>query len=354
MGYNAKMLTEIINAPLDELLNEANRVRSEVFGNDIDFCAIVNIKSGRCAMDCRFCAQSKHHATSVATYPLLHAEKLLAETHQLWNQNIPRVGWVSSGGTQEDIDQIVNSATTLLERVSIWSGQSPLLGERGHIADRVECPHPSPLPEREGATFGQKNVQTDLGHALAADDAKQLCASLGQLKTPELRQLRDAGFCRYHHNLETSERFYPSICTTQRWRDRRATVERVKELGWSVCSGGLFGLGETWEDRLQLALTLKELEVDSVPINFFSPIPGTPLADRTVLTPDEALRIVVLFRLTLPKATIRICGGRPAVFAERKQDALLLQAGANAFMTGNYLTTSGISPEKDMDMLVLC
>ena len=299
--YNVKMLTEIINAPLDELLNEANRVRSEVFGNEIDFCAIVNIKSGRCAMDCRFCAQSKHHSTSVATYPLLSAEKLSAETHQLWNQNIPRVGWVSSGGTQEDVDQIVHSATTLL----------------------------------------------------AADDAKQLCASLGQLKTPELRQLRDAGFCRYHHNLETSERFYPSICTTQRWRDRRATVERVKELGWSVCSGGLFGLGETWEDRLQLALTLKELEVDSVPINFFSPIPGTPLADRKILTPDEALRIVVLFRLTLPEATIRICGGRPAVFAERKQDVLLLQAGANAFMTGNYLTTSGISPEKDMGMLYL-
>jgi len=296
------MLTDIINAPLDELLCETDRVRSAEFGNEIDFCAIINIKSGRCAMDCRFCAQSQHYAATVETYPLVPAEELAAETRKLWNQNICRIGWVSSGRspTTEEVDTIVESATTLL----------------------------------------------------AAGEAKKICCtSLGQLDTPALQRLKDAGFCRYHHNLETSERFYPSICTTQRWRDRRATVARVKELGWSVCSGGLFGLGETWEDRLQLALTLKELEVDSVPINFLNPISGTPLADRTRLSPDEALRIIALFRLTLPKAAIRICGGRPAVFAQREEDGLLFRAGANALMTGNYLTTSGISPEKDREMI---
>ena len=295
------MLTDVMNAPLDDLLNEANRVRSETFGNEVDLCAIVNIKRGRCAMDCRFCAQSQHYAATVGTYPLAHAEELSRATHKLWKQNICRVGWVSSGcsPTVKEINTVLDSAPPLF----------------------------------------------------AAEGAKQICASLGQLKTAELRRLKDTGFCRYHHNLETSERFYPSICTLQRWRDRRATVERVKELGWSVCSGGLFGLGETWEDRWQLAWTLKELEVDSVPINFLNPIPGTPLADRAFLSPDEALRIVALFRLTLPKATIRICGGRPSVFAACEQHELLFRAGANAFMTGNYLTTLGISPEKDREMI---
>ncbi|MDR0328553.1 MAG: biotin synthase BioB [Planctomycetaceae bacterium] len=305
-----KMITDIIHAPLEDVLNEAQRVRSETHGTDIDLCAIVNIKSGRCAMDCRFCAQSQYHGTSVDTYPILSSDELAVQTQKLWKQDIPRVGWVSSGCTPaaKELDAVIASAMPLL----------------------------------------------------TAAGANRLCASLGQLETAALRKLQSAGFDRYHHNLETSERFYPSICTTQRWRDRRATVERVKELGWTVCSGGLFGLGETWEDRRELAQTLQKLEVDSVPINFFHPIPGTPLADRPVLTPEEALRIVALFRLTLPKATIRICGGRPAVFASPQRagdDGVLaavprlIRAGANAFMTGNYLTTSGISPEKDREMI---
>jgi biotin synthase len=203
------------------------------------------------------------------------------------------------------------------------------------------------------------NIVESASSLLAAEDVdpeNQICVSLGQLDTSALRRLCSAGFCRYHHNLETSERFYSSICTTQRWQDRRATVDRVKDLGWSVCSGGLFGLGETWEDRLQLALTLQKLEVDSVPINFFTPISGTPLADRPVLSSDEALRIVALFRLTLPKATIRICGGRPTIQERGGMDPSvftqqLLRAGANALMTGNFLTTSGISPEKDREII---
>ena len=301
------MLTDIVNAPLDELLDETNRVRSETFGNEIDLCAIVNIKSGRCKMDCRFCSQSKHYDTSGPVFPILDSWDLDVETLSFYGQNIRRVGWVASGYTvtASDVRKIISGMRTIKSN-PIW----------------VEL--------------------------------LDICVSLGQLTTPALRQLQAAGFCRYHHNLETSERFYPSICSTQRWRDRRATVERVKELGWSVCSGGLFGLGETWEDRWQLAQTLKELEVDSVPINFLNPIAGTPLADRTLLSPEEALRIVALFRLTLPKATIRICGGRPAVFTNREQDKLLFHAGANALMTGNYLTTAGISPEKDRQMIERC
>ena len=297
------MLSYIINAPLEDLLNEADRTRSATFGNSIDLCAIVNIKSGQCAMDCRFCAQSLHHHASIETYPLLHATELSQETRTLWQQNILRVGWVASGcsPTAQEVDEVIESATPLLADTAAFRG------------------------------------------------ADQLCASLGQLDTAALSRLKSAGFCRYHHNLETSERFYSSICTTQCWRDRRKTVERVKELGWTVCSGGLFGLGETWEDRLQLALTLQELEVDSVPINFFSPIPGTPFACRERLSIEEALRIVILYRLTLPAATIRICGGRTGIFAQR--GGLLFRAGANALMTGNYLTTLGVSHEIDREMI---
>ena len=294
-------LTDIINAPLDDLLNEANQIRCETFGNNIDLCAIVNVKSGRCTMDCRFCAQSQHYRTSIEAYPLLHTDELTSQTLGLWNQEVHRVGWVASGGSlsAKELEVILRSATEIL----------------------------------------------------ASEVAHQLCASLGQLETSALQQLKTAGFDRYHHNLETSERFYPSICSTQRWQDRRATVEQVKELGWLVCSGGLFGLGETWEDRWLLALTLQKLEVDSVPINFFNPIPGTPFAKQKPLSIEEALRIVLLFRLVLPKATIRICGGRPTVFVQRQQEELLFNAGANAFMTGNYLTTTGISPEEDRQMI---
>ena len=296
-------LSDIINAPLDDLLNEADKVRSATFGNKIDICAIVNIKNGRCTMDCRFCAQSQHYNTTIETFPLLNTDGLAIASSTLLNQNVRQIGWVASGRmlAPDELDRVIGSAILLL-----------------------------------------------------AEDAIILCASLGQLATPALEQLKAAGFCRYHHNLETSERFYPSICTTQRWQDRRATVERAKDVGLSVCSGGLFGLGETWEDRLQLALTLKELAVDSVPINFYNAISGTPLAGQKLLSIEEALRIVVLFRLTLPKTTIRICGGRPTVFTDRQQDELLFRAGANAFMTGNYLTTSGISPESDREMIERC
>ena len=305
------MLTDIIHAPLGELLEETDKVRSSQFGYEIDLCAIVNIKSGRCRMNCQFCAQSQHHHTAIETYPLAQTGELENETRRLWNKNIRHVGWVSSGHSPstEELDKIIESATALL------------------------------------------GAGTETNHETSQMSNQICCASLGQLDATAMNRLKDVGFGRYHHNLETSERFYPAICTTQRWQDRRATIERAKKLGWNVCSGGLFGIGETWEDRLQLALTLKELEVDSVPINFLNPIVGTPLADRKMLLPDEALRIIALFRLTLPTATIRICGGRPGVFTQSEQEELLFRAGANALMTGNYLTTSGISPEKDQAMI---
>jgi biotin synthase len=299
-------VADIEQIPLEELLCESERVRTTTFGNKIDLCAIVNIKSGRCAMNCRFCAQSVHYSTPTEIYPLRSSDDLIAATHTLWKQGIPRVGWVASGcsPTESELNTIIESAEKVLSDSA--TGDLPI----GSLC----------------------------------------CASLGQLDSGSLARLKAVGFRRYHHNLETSEQFYPLICTTQRWRDRFATLERAKELGWKVCSGGLFGLGETWDDRFQLALTLRRLQVDSVPLNFYNAIPGTPFANREPLRFEEGLRIIALFRIVLPGAAIRICGGRPKIFAEHSN--MLFRAGADAIMTGNYLTTTGISPEKDRQMIL--
>jgi len=169
---------------------------------------------------------------------------------------------------------------------------------------------------------------------------------LGRLTFEQFKKLKNAGLNRYHHNLETSERFYPEICTTHSWKERVETVLLAKEAGFAVCSGGLFGLGENWEDRIDLAITLKELDVDCVPINFLNAIPGTPMAVQKKLTPDEALKIVSLYRYVLPNKTVRVCGGRPTILKERQNE--MYDAGANAIMTGDYLTSYGITPELDI------
>jgi len=161
--------------------------------------------------------------------------------------------------------------------------------------------------------------------------------------------LKNAGLTRYHHNLETSESFYPHICSTQSWRDRYDTIRLAKESGLETCSGALFGMGESWQDRAELAVTLGELGVNSVPINFLHAHSGTPLETQTPLTSDEALRIIALFRYLLPTTTIRICGGRPKILADKQSQ--MFAAGANAMMTGNYLTLNGFSPESDRQML---
>ena len=177
----------------------------------------------------------------------------------------------------------------------------------------------------------------------------RLCGSLGRLKEKALARLKGAGMDRLHHNLETSEGYYPNVCTTQQWRDRLDTVREAIKAGFSVCSGGLFGLGESWEDRLDFIYFLKEEGIRNVPINFLYPHPGTPMANQPVLEPSEALRIIALFRHVIPNATLRICGGRVSVLRERQFD--MFAAGANAFMTGNYLTIAGAGFEADMEQL---
>ena len=290
-----KIATE---APLDELLSVTGKLREQAFGTAVETCMIVNAKCGLCSNDCTFCSQSTHHNSQIATYPLFETQKLVEEAETAADCGAMHFGIVTSGTSvsPRELEQIA-------EAVSIVS-------RSGRI---------------------------------------KMCASLGKLDRDSLVRLRDTGLTRYHHNLETSEVFYPTVCSTQNWRERYETVRRVLDAGLEVCSGALFGLGENWENRADLAMCLKELGVISAPLNFLHAHPNTPLADQQPLSADEALRIIALFRLVLPETSLRICGGRPKILAG-KQD-MIFSAGANALMTGHYLTTNGITPESDRRMI---
>ncbi len=269
-------------------LEEARKLKERHFGKQVETCAIVNAKSGRCPSDCKFCAQSAAWSTKIKTYPLLSKEELLEQVAWAQERGIDRFSFVTSG-----ISLSAKEFETLLETIRAARERFP----------KVE-----------------------------------LCASLGQMGRAELRALREAGLSRYHHNLETAASFYPQIATRQNWADRLRTAERVKEEGLSLCCGGIFGLGESSAQVLELAQTLKALAVDSVPVNFLHPIPGTPLEDAAFLTPLKALAILTVLRFCLPETAIRVCGGRE--YNLRDLQALALFP-ANALMVGHYLTTRG-------------
>lgn len=284
--------------PEDALLARADAARQQHFGRKVELCAIINTRSGNCGMDCRFCSQSRYNPTGVAVSDLLTAAEIRNRLDELASVPLRHVGLVTSGGLLEDAE-VHSLAETLRQLPDAWQGK--------------------------------------------------MCGSLGRLPYGSLTMLRDAGLTRFHHNLETAEAFYPQVCTTQRWRDRLATVHRAREAGLSVCCGGLFGLGETWEHRVDFALSLREQGVEEVPINFLHAHSGTPLAEQPALAAAEALRILAVFRLILPTATLRVCGGRTNVLGERQSQ--IFAAGANALMTGNYLTTKGAAHEHDTAMI---
>ncbi|MBI9018288.1 MAG: biotin synthase BioB [Phycisphaerae bacterium] len=286
------------NADLGELINSSNQIRQKFFGNKVKLCMIINAKSGVCDMDCRFCSQSGHYAAEPPVYPFMLASELAENIYDADANGTHSCGVVTSGGrlTSEDVDIFADS----LKQTN----------------GKVKC---------------------------------EICASLGRLTMEDMGRLKAAGLNRYHHNLETSEKFYPEICSTQEWAERFKTVQAAKQAGLEVCSGGLFGLGESWEDRIDLALALSRLGVDSVPINFLIPHLGTPLGDTELLSADEALRIIAVYRHILPTKTLRICGGRGVVLKDKQNQ--IFAAGANAIMTGDYLTTKGQMPTSDKEMI---
>ena len=289
---------ELLSLSDEQLFASASHLRTATFGNKVTLCAIINARSGNCGMDCRFCSQSRHNHTPIDVFSLLPDEQLRARILALAEQPVARIGIVTSGGA--------------------LSGE-----EFERLAGVLQS-----LPESA---------------------RKRVCASLGRLDASQLALLADIGLDRYHHNLETSREFYPSVCTTQTWSQRSDTVARVRKAGMTACTGGLFGLGESWRDRIDFAFSLKEMGVNNVPINFLHPHPETPLAGQPPLAASEALRIIALFRHILPKATLRVCGGRPLVLGLRQKE--LFHAGANALMTGDYLTTHGRGLADDLAMI---
>jgi biotin synthase len=281
-----------------DMLYGAHLLREHYKGDDIDLCAVINAKSGKCAEDCAFCAQSSRHKTSVEVYPLLSHGKI-------------EKGYLAAEGMGAHHFGIVTS------------GERPSDDEVEKVAQAAE------FARRIG------KIPVDV--------------SLGFLSGEQLRRLKSAGVRRIHCNLETSENFFPKVCTTHPWREKVETIKAAKAEGFEVCSGGLFGMGETRQDRLEMALALKEMDVDSVPLNFLARVAGTPLENMEPMEPLEILRTIALFRYVLPSKDIRVCGGRGVNL--RSMQSWIFYAGANAMMIGNYLTTAGNPPEEDLRMI---
>jgi biotin synthase len=289
---------EVFEWDLVRLIREGTSLRERYFGKRVMLCSIVNAKSGRCSEDCAFCAQSGRHRAQIEVYPLLEPERILEEAKKASLMGARRFSIVTSGRalSQRDFDKVLK-AIELIRK------------------------------------------ETDL----------LVCSSLGFLDLKRAKALKEAGLSRYHHNLETSPSYFPKICTTHSIQEKIETILCAKEAGLSVCSGGIIGLGEGREERLELALKLRELEVDSVALNYFHPIPGTKLENQNSLTPMEFLRTVTLFRLILPCKEIRLTGGR--AYGLRDLQPLGILCGANGLMIGNYLTTRGRPYEMDLRML---
>jgi len=281
-----------------DLVAVANRVRVKFNGNEIDLCSLLNAKSGKCSEDCAFCAQSAHYQTDAPTYPLMNADQMVKEAREAQKRRTGRFCLISSGRQLNDKEFEV-----------ILSG-----------LDRI-----------------RKETTLDLD------------CSLGTLSEERAEALKKVGVTRYNHNLETAESHFSKICTTHSFRDRVQTIEVLKDQGFSICCGGIIGLGESPQQRLELAFSVRQLEIECIPFNILNPRPGTPLEHSEAIPPIEIIKTISLFRLVLPKGTIKIAGGREANL--RDLQSLSLLAGANGLIVGNYLTTPGRNAEDDLTMI---
>lgn len=280
-------------------LGEAGALRERHFGARVSLCVIINAKSGMCSEDCAFCSQAATSRASSPRYPLLGRDELVAAAQHAAAAGAARFSLVTSG--------------------------------RGLVSRR------------------EQEAVLEALTAIRRTTSIQVCVSLGIVDQEFLEELKAAGVYRYHHNLETAASFFPRICTTHTFAERVATIEAAQQAGLQVCGGGIFGLGESIAQRWELAQSLKELAVEAIPLNFLHPLPGTALEARSHLAPLEALQTIVAFRLFFPDRSLIICGGRQVTL--RSLAPLIFAAGADALMTGDYLTTKGRLPEEDKQML---
>jgi biotin synthase len=292
-------LGELDGSDLYQLLAAASRIRDLRAGKKVDLCSIINAKSGLCSENCKFCAQSAHHQTEVDVYDLLDEESILERALQMEAEGAKRYSLVTSGRGISDGD--------FVKVLSIY-------------------------------------------RRLARETNLKLCASLGIISEDMARSLREAGVTMYHHNLETAESYFPHICTTHSYQDRINTIKACQAADLEVCSGGIISLGETMGQRLEMAFTLRELKVQSVPLNILNPIVGTALEKQGVLPPLEILQTIAIYRFILPEAKLRFAAGRET--ALRNLQAMGYLAGINATLVGSYLTTSGRTVAEDIQMIL--
>jgi biotin synthase len=288
----------LLELPLAELILEADKTRRKFIGNRIELCSIINAKSGGCSEDCKFCAQSSRYSTNISTFSLKNKSQIVAAAREAKEIGADKFGVVTSGNrlTSREVDVIAGAVREINDEVGI-----------------------------------------------------KVCASLGTLEKSQLERLSAAGLSRYHHNLETSGRFYPRIVSTHSFKERINTIIAAKEVGLEVCSGGIIGMGELWSDRIELAVLLRDLNVDSVPINFLIPIKGTPLESIKPISSSAAIRTICIFRIILKDKIIKIAAGRETVLSDFQ--GLGFMAGACGMLIGGYLTVKGRDVALDRELV---
>lgn len=284
-------------ADLEQLAEGANAIREALCSNHVDLCTIINGRGGRCSENCKFCAQSAHNHTGCEEHGMLSPEVVLEDCKKREAAGVHAYSIVTAGRTVEgkELDVLVDTYALLHKECKV-----------------------------------------------------RLCASHGLISKDAFKRLKEAGVTMYHANIETSERNFPNICTTHNYADKIREIKLAKAAGMTVCSGGIIGMGETWQDRIDMAVSLAELEIESIPINALIPVKGTPLGDLEPLTEDEIIRTVAMFRFLNPTAYIRMAAGRN-YFADGGRR--LFESGVNATITGDMLTTVGNNTQQDKEML---
>ena len=291
-------LNFFLTCDLNELCQGADEIRQARIGDRVDLCSIINGRSGKCPEDCKYCAQSAHNHTDCEVYDFLPEDKIVEVCRVNEKEGVDRFSIVTAGKalTGEEFEKAIHAFETMRDNCDI-----------------------------------------------------DLCASMGFLTKEQLQRLHDAGVSSYHHNIETSRRNFPNICSTHTYDMKIETLKMVKKVGMCACSGGIIGMGETWEDRLDMAVSLAELGIDSIPINALMPIPGTPLEGLEQLSEDDILRTIAFFRYINPDANIRLAAGRALLTNDGE---IAFRSGASATITGNMLTTAACATIRNDRMML--
>lgn len=293
-NYTKEELLRLYNLPLEELLAESSKYMSD----NIEFCSLINARNGKCSQNCKYCAQSSHYCTNIESYPLVDIQEVIKAAKESKENKVSRFAIVTSGKTPD-----------------------------------------------EGRDF---QIELDMIKAINEVGGLKSCASIGILNEEQAKQLAQSGLKRFHHNINTCRSYYPEVCTTHSWDDRLNTCKLVKKYGMELCCGVILGMGETIEQRVEMAMELAEIEPNSIPINILMPIPETPFENyHDKIDEENVLRTMAIFKIANPKSVVRFCGGRMRLSQENQE--LALKTCVEGILVGNYLTTVGREPHEDLE-----